>query len=293
MSIIAFDVKERLLRQAHIYINKPHLFLENRDKAVGTLLKALRYGDLELRRDILFLLGSFAKEEVIWPLFQIMCDPSESDELRDQAAIHLSVLGAFLSDSQTLNRRLLALLDEDDRDLKVRAILALGWEGNIHAVLPLIDCIYDTDEEIQEVAISALCNLRDSRVVRFLGDRLLNASLDQKRSILFNLIRFTDKNEEVRALFLRELEHGSPDLRLDALILLNQLKDSDADIEVYRRYITDNDPRIRALALERLGELNAINPKEASSLLDDPDMRVKTAALKVLGTFRGNRNSNK
>jgi len=288
MSIINFDVKQRLIHQATLYINNPHLVIENREKAIAILLKALRLGDLDLRRQILLLLGSFAKEKVIWPLFQIMCDENEPDELRDQAAIHLGVLGAFFSDSQTLNRRLISILEneEEDKDLRVRAILALGWEGNIHAVLPLLNCLYDPDEEIQEVAVNALCNLRDSRVVRFLGGRLRNASVDQKRTILFNLIRFTDRKEEVKALFLEELEQGNSALRLDVLILLNQLEGDKKDIEIYRKYLSDNDPRVRALVIERLGELNAISIEETVRFLDDPSMNVKSVALKVLESLK-------
>ncbi len=288
MSVINFDVKQRLIHQATLYINNPHLVIENREKAIAVLLKALRLGDLDLRRQILLLLGSFAKEKVIWPLFQIMCDEDEPDELRDQAAIHIGVLGAFFSDSQTLNRRLISILEneEEDKDLRVRAILALGWEGNIHAVLPLLDCLYDPDEEIQEVAVNALCNLRDSRVVRFLGGRLRNASVDQKRTILFNLIRFTDRKEEVKALFLEELEQGNSALRLDVLILLNQLEGDKKDIEIYRKYLTDNDPRVRALVIERLGELNAISIEETVKFLDDPSMNVKSVALKVLESLK-------
>ncbi len=288
MSIINFDVKQRLIHQANLYIKNPHLVLENRERAISILLKALRIGDIDLRRQILLLLGSFAKEKVVWPLFQIMCDENEPDELRDQAAIHLGVLGAFFSDPQSLNRRLISILEDEqeDKDLRVRAILALGWEGNIHAVLPLINCLYDPDEEIQEVAVNALCNLRDSRVVRFLGGRLKNASIDQKRTILFNLVRFTDKQQEVKSIFLEELEAGSADLRLDVLILLNQLGAGEEDIEIYKRYLNDKDPRVRALVIERLGELKALTIDEVISFLDDPSMNVKGVALKILESLK-------
>ncbi|MGQ9745439.1 MAG: hypothetical protein ACUVQV_05520, partial [Dissulfurimicrobium sp.] len=39
----------------------------------------------------------------------------------------------------------------------------------------------DPDQEIQEVAVSALCNLKDSRVVRLLAERLKNCCFEQKR----------------------------------------------------------------------------------------------------------------
>lgn len=288
MPVVPFDARDRLLSQARAYIGDPGLFLKERDRAVPLLLRALRPGDLALRRDILFLLGSFAKEEVARPLYEIMSDPEEPEELRDQAAIHLSVIGAFLEDPQPLVRRLLTDLESLDIESRVRSIMALGWEGNFHAVLPLIECLYDPSEEVQEVAVSALCNLRDSRVVRFLADRLDRAAPDQKRAILFNLWRFGDRVEEVSAIYRRELQHGDPSLRLDVLILLGQVGDPADHADLYRRFLKDPDARVRALALERLAALKALTPEDVLPFLDDPDMGVKRAAMKAMQDLRGN-----
>ncbi|OPL14219.1 MAG: hypothetical protein AVO38_11865 [delta proteobacterium ML8_D] len=104
-SIIPFNSQERLLIQAKKYIADPELIIAERDRAIPLLLKALKYCELKIRREIILLLGSFAKDEVYWPLYEIMCDPDEPDELRDQAALHLSVIGPFLDDPHALIKK--------------------------------------------------------------------------------------------------------------------------------------------------------------------------------------------
>ena len=284
--VIPFDLAQRVISQAKCYLENPGLLLKERHKAIPLLLKALRAGDVNLRKQIIFLLGSVAKDEIYWPLYDIMKDQGEPDELRDQAAIHLAVIGPFLDDPQGLIRRLVRDVSSTDKEIKIRAIMALGWEGNLSAVLPLIECIYEPDLEVQEVAVNALCNLKDSRIMGLLADRLKTCSFDQKRAILFNLWRFKDKEDEVAAIYKQELESGDPALKLDILILLGQLEARPENEEVYRGLLNDKRGKIRALALERLGELGVLSQEELLSLLDDNSMEVKRVALGLLQKIR-------
>ncbi len=286
MNIVPFDPCERILNQAKKYIADPRSFITQKEHAIPILIKALKYGDGSLRREILLLLGTFAKEEVCTPLYEIMTDPEEPDDLKDQAAVQISVLGPFLDDPLPLVRKLVSNLQSDDENLRVRSIIALGWEGNTGAALPLIECLYDADEEIQEVAVSALCNLNDSRVIRLLADRLRICSLDQKRAILFNLWRFNDRQEEVAAIYHRELQCDDSLLRQDIVTLLGNLTYHPHHETIYRSLMQDPDPKIRALVLERLGKVRAITIEDALHFLDDPDMEVKRAAMKILHTLK-------
>ncbi len=285
-AIIPFDLNQRLLDQAQFYIKNPSKILEEREKAVPLLLKALKAGDLELRRQIILLLCSIAKEDIYWPLYDIMKDENESDELRDQAAIHLAVIGSFLDDPQGLVRRLIADISSGDREIKTRAIMALGWEGNLMAVVPLIECMYEKDLEVQELAVNALCNLKDSRLMGLLADRIKTCSFDQKRAILFNLWRFKDKEDEVAKIYKKELESGDPALKLDILILLGQIKARPENESVYRGLLKDKSSRVRAMALERLGELGALSYEELLPFLDDTSMEVKRAALMIIQNLK-------
>lgn len=285
-NIIEFDPKQRILELAKRYTDSLELFLQEREQAVPLLLKAVKYTDKELKRQIIFVLGAFAKEETFGPLYDILSDKSEEEDIRQDAAIQLSVVGPFLEDPQPLIDQLLKDMESPDAELRLHAAFAIGWEGNYRAAIPLIERLYDSDIRVQQTAVNALCNLRDDRTLNLLLERLEHGPLEQKRCILFNLWRFYSRQKEVTNVYLKYLEHENPDLRFDALVLLESVKEAPKYPEVYRRCLKDEDPRIRELALKRLAEegggLALELKKEIEALINDPHVEVKKAALKIL-----------
>jgi len=267
-------------------VDDEEAFLEEREQAVPLLLKALEFGDETLKSEIIFLLGSFAKEEVAWPLYRILADPSQEEELRRDASIQLSVIGPFLKDPQPLVDRLIQDMESGDPELRIHAAFAVGWEGNTPAAIPLIERLYDGDTRVQQTAVSALSNLRDDKIIRLLLERLEHGPLMQKRAILLNLWRFYSKKEEVARVYLQHLDHENADLRFDALALLGIVAPAEKYFEAYRKCLKDPDERIRGLALRKLAEEGGARLKEIkeeiASLMDDPDMKVKRAALEAL-----------
>jgi HEAT repeat protein len=111
--------------------------------------------------------------------------------------------------------------------------------------------------------------------------------MEQKRSILLNLWRFSFKSEEVREVYLHYLEHADPELRFAALVCLGQMTEVHKCLKVYRTCLKDQDGRIRELALKRLAEeagervLESLRG-EIETLLKDPDIEVRKVALKIL-----------
>ncbi len=285
--VIQFEPRERVLEKAKKYIKSVELFVEERDQAFPVLLRALKHADRDLKWEIMCVLGTLAKEEVAWPLYQMMVDPSEKDEVRHDAAIQLSVIGPLLKDPQSLADRLLKEVESSDAERRLHATFAIGWEGNFQAAISLIERLYDSDLRVQEVAVNALCNLRDDRILDLLLDRLDHGPLEQKRSILFNLWRFYSKREEVTEVYLKFLDHEDPELRFDALVCLGPITEVRGYLEVYRKCLKDKDDRIRELALKRLAEEGeAAVPEslkeEIEALLNNPNMKIKKAALKIL-----------
>jgi HEAT repeat protein len=262
-NVLDFRPDRIILNRAEQLVNNPDLLLKDRERGVPCLLRALKLGDIDLRRKIIILLGSFAAEEIIWPLYDILKDESEPCELREQAAIHINVLGPFLENQRLLAKRLLRLLSDEEHDTRVLAIIALGWEGNHAAKQPLTECLYDVSDEIQEVAILSLCNIKDSRILDILITRMHSASFEQRRAILYSIWRFTDRAEEILSIYRNELEHGDMRLKLDVMILLGELDNMDKQADIYWKYIGDENPRIRTIALERLGKLGHITTEEA------------------------------
>ncbi|MFQ5847314.1 MAG: HEAT repeat domain-containing protein [Candidatus Methylomirabilales bacterium] len=285
--VIEFDPRARILEKAKQYVESVALFAEEADQAIPLLLKAMKFADRDLKRSIMVLLGSFAKEAVVWPLYDMMTDPSEDEEVRHDAAVQLSVIGRFVKDPQPLTARLLQEIESADAERRLHATFALGWEGNVQAAIPLIERLYDSDVRIQQTAVNALCNLRDDRILGLLVDRLDHGSGAQKSSILFNLWRFTSKEEEVREVYLRYLEHEDPELRFEVLVCLRPVTEVQKSLEVYRRCLKDKDGRIRELALKRLAEHVGEGVLESlrgdiEPLLKDSDIKVQKAALKIL-----------
>jgi HEAT repeat protein len=284
--VIKFDPREKILEKAKRYVEDEEVFLEDMEQAVPLLLKALEFGDETLKSEIILLLGSFAKEEVAWPLYRILADSSQEEELRRDASIQLSVIGPFLKDPQPLEDRLIQDMESGDPELRIHAAFAVGWEGNSRAAIPLIERLYDGDIRVQQTAVSALSNLRDDKIISLLLERLEHGPMMQKRAILFNLWRFYSKKEEVVQVYLQHLSHENADLRFDALALLGIVAPGEKYFEAYRKCLKDPDERIRGLALRKLAEEGGSRLKEIqeeiASLLEDPDMNVKRAALEAL-----------
>jgi HEAT repeat protein len=285
--VIEFEPKERILEKAKKYVDSIELFFDESDQAIPLLLKALKYADKDLKREVMLVLGSFAKDEILWPLYEMMTDAAEDEDVRRDASIQLSVIGGLLKDPQPLLDRLLQELESPDAERRVNATFALGWRGNTQAAIPLIQRLYDPDERVQQTAVNALCNLRDDRILDLLVDRLNQGSLDQKRAILLNLWRFREKEPEVINVYLRYLEHDHPDVRFDALVCMGPVTEAADHLEAYRKCLKDKDTRIRELALKRLAEEAGAAALETlrfeiEPLLNDPDMKVKRAALETL-----------
>jgi len=284
--IIPFETRDQVLQHAQAYLDSVQLFLEEREKAVPVLLKALRHADRHLRHEIMLLLGSFAKQEVAWPLYEMMTDPHEAEESRHDASIQLSMIFPFLKDPQPIIDRLLEHLTHDDPLMRMNAAFALGWEGNTQAAIPLIERLYDPDTRVQQNAVNALANLRDDRILYLMLERLEHGSRDQKRAILFNLWRFYSRRDEVVSVYLEYLNHDDDDLRFDALVLLGLVTDAKTHLDIYVQSLRDQDPRIRALALRELAEFGKEDllslKKTIEGMLSDPEMGVKRAAMEVL-----------
>jgi len=286
-TVIEFEPRKRFLEKAKKYIESLELFFEESDQAIPLLLRAMKHADSDLKREIMFVLGTFAKEEIVWPLYDMMTDPLEKEEVRHDAAIQLSVIGSFLKDPQPLVHSLLKEIESSDPERRLHATFAMGWEGNFQAAISLIERLYDSDVRVQQTAVNALCNLRDDRILELLLDRLDHGPLEQKRTILFNLWRFYSKREEVTEVYLKYLENEEPELRFDALVCLRPVTEAGEYLEVYRKCLKDKDGRIRELALKRLAEevgesvLKSLR-EEIEALLNDPNMKVKKAALKIL-----------
>lgn len=284
--LIHFEPQEKLVEKAREYIEDVQLFLEQRERAVPVLLRALKIADRRFKRRIILLLGGFAKPEIVGPLYEMMKNQAEDEAVRHDAAVQLAVTLPFLDDCGSLIDTLLEDLKSEDPELRANAAFALGWEGNTRAAIPLIELLYDPDVQVQQSAVNALSNLRDDRILKLLLERLEHGPHEQKRSILYNLWRFHSKREAVIGVYRTYLENNDDELRFDAMILLGSMIEPAEFLDLYRKCLQDRDARIREQALSDLEELDLDRltslEGEIRPLLKDVEPKVRQAAIKLL-----------
>jgi HEAT repeat protein len=285
-NIIQFNPVNRILNKVNKFLESKELFFDDRENAILLLLNALKFADNALKQKIILLLGSSAKQEIAWPLYQMLSNPMENEEIRYISAIQLRVIAPTLKDSQPLIDRLLLDLESEDPEMRMYAASALGWNGNFQAAIPLIALLFDSDMDVMQAAVNSLTDLGDDRIFIILTDRLKYGSLDQKRCILFNLWHLTSKQNEVTGVYLEYLKHPDAELRYDSLVLLRALSEPEECLDAYIQCLNDEDSRIRLLALECIGEADKNRiidfKKKITAMYADPDLDVQAAAKKIM-----------
>jgi len=284
--IIRFDGQERLLTKVHAYLGALDDLISDGDHGVELLLNAFQIADEDLKVKIVIMLGTLARPRVVWALLEIMRDIYQSENVRQAAAIQISVMGAALEEKDALVAQLLRDLEADVPFVRANAAFALGWEGNLQAAPDLIDCLSDDDIEVQQAAVNALSNLRDESLFVMLAQRLQQGAKEQQRSILYNLSHFPSRYGEAAQICRAFVHHSDPDLRYDALVVLNILSDPARELGIYEHSLDDEDARIRELALMRLSVLERSQLKGIMSkvrrLVRDPQVRVRQAATRLV-----------
>lgn len=289
-NIIQFNARERLLGKVSHYISAVDQLISDGDKAIDPLLAAFAVADDDTKIKIVLLLGALANPKVISPLLTIMHDSGQGESIRQAAAIQISVVGGHLAGPEELVDRLLETLNSDIPFDRANAAFALGWEGNLRVAPYLIDCLLDTETEVQQAAVNALSNLQDDKIFSVLAERLQKSAKEQQRAILYNLGHFSARKNEISQICKSFIHHSDADLRYDALVVLNTVSDPVENLALYEHCLQDADARIRELTLTQLAELEpgqlAPLEKTVRALLKDDIVNVNQAAIRLLHQFR-------
>ncbi len=286
-TILEFKEREGLKKKVRKYLDDPSLISKEGERAITTISRAFKGATAEERKRMFLVLSTLAQDELAWILVSLLEDEEADEELKDQASIYLSVIGCFVSNPGLLTRRLNEIVRGGDKDSSLRAIVAMGWEGNTQAVPILAELLHSDDPEVQEVAVIGLSNLGDSRLFGILKDRLRGASPQQKRAIYYNLWRFKGKEDEALSIYKDALKKEPPGLRSDILTVLVSMEDLAAPqkarvLELLREGSLDSDGTVRLAAVKGLLELGELGSEEARRLVEDPNMEIKRIAVKFL-----------
>lgn len=284
-NIIPFDCRDRLLLKARGYLSAVDELIRDGDQGIELLIRAFDCADDDLKVKIVIMLGTIARPKVIWPLLDIMRNPELGGSIRQAAAIQISVVGAFLDDTDELMAELRSDLNDEAPSARANAAFALGWEGNMTAAPHLIDCLSDEDMEVQQAAVNALSNLHNDSLFTLLAQRLQKVAKEQQRSILYNLGHFPSRHGEVAQICRSYLHHSDADLRYDAMVVLHSVSEPFQYLGLYEQCLDDSDVRIRELALVRLRNiersvLQPLMPK-IRAMVNDPRAPVRQAATRL------------
>lgn len=287
--VIPFNSKQRLIEKAVQYLDEYETSLTCPDHAISVLVKALKIADRQLKHHIISLFGSLNISELVWPLYELMVDEHESEDIRHHASVQLNLLATCLKNPQKLIEHLSRDLNHPQSFTRSLAVFALGWEGNLIAAIALIEKLYDPDSEVQQAAVDALSNLGDQRIFPFLVERLEYAPVDQKKVILYNLASFTDYHDQLIAIYNKYMDHEDHELRCDALAVMGSIAASEVFMAAIQRGLKDPHRQVKTLCLENLidfsiDELSSIY-SEIVALTTDPEPAVRQAAKKIIASL--------
>ena len=284
--VIPINYKQRLVDKAIQYLDDYEITSNCPEQAISILIKALNLVDRQIKHRIISVFGSHNIPELVWPLYQLMRNEQESEDIRHHASVQLNLLAAGLEDPSEL----IALLSEDLNHpqpfTRALAVFALGWEGNLSVAIALIEKLYDCDPEVQQAAVDALTNLGDQRLFPFLVERLENADMDQKKVILYNLANFTDHHSQVIDIYHQYMGHDDPEIRCDALAVIGSIAASEEFIVAIQRGLKDPNRQVKTLCLENLYDFSTEEllslSSEIAALTSDPEPAVRKAAKQLL-----------
>ncbi len=128
-------------------------------------------------------------------------------------AVRKSVVMELIQYGSVAVDPLIALLMDDDADVRVHAATGLGWIGGKDAVLPLLVALRDDDIQVRRYAARAMCWVVDASAVEGLIEAL------------------DDEDSYVRCYAARALGWSQDERAIDPLLEL--LNDENADVREY------------------------------------------------------------
>jgi HEAT repeat protein len=287
--IYRFESKAERLKRAHALATDVELLLTEGERAVPYLLTGLRDGDHDLQLSCVIALVSWHKEAALEPFYQLMADSAQDADLRDHLAISLSVIGGSRGFPEWLMERLITDLESPDPTLRGLAAIALGWEANTEAIVPLLPRLFDPDAQVRSQAAVALAEVEDPRVLELLLDRLEHSEGEERIGLMLNLHCFQD--ERAFQAILAQLDYPNAEVRFHALPYLCAFFADRSEInEGCLRLLNDPDLRIRQLAAKELGRRRVASAERPlQAMLEEADMKTRRVVLVALQQIRGER----
>ncbi len=137
-------------------------------------------------------------------------------------AIRKSVVMELIQFGDKAVDPLIALLMDDDSDVRVHAATALGWVGGHDAVQPLLVALNDENQFVRRYAARALCWVVDESAIENLIDSLKDTDAYVRRYVA-RALGWSQDNRAIRPLVELLMVEQSEDVREYAIAALADL----------------------------------------------------------------------
>jgi len=154
--------------------------------AVEPLISALQAKDLEVRRNVIKILGQIKDPRAVEPLIVALKD--EDSKVRENIVKAIKEIGKAAVDI------LVKTLQSEDFDIRVLAAWALGQIGDSRAIDPLIAALQDKEFFVQAKAAEALGEIQDSRAIEPLIEIMKSENILVKKHAADALKKITEQS---------------------------------------------------------------------------------------------------
>lgn len=201
----------------------------------GTIAKALRDEDEDVRWNAAEALGNIRSETAVQLLLDALKD--ENEDVRSNAANALGKTG-----SKKVVKPLIDVLEDENEDVRKEAAEALGYIESERAVQPLIDALRDENECVRSAAAYSLMVINEEIAEKSLIDILNNENEDLSvRWDAVIALKDIESEKAVQALVnalkdkelrcIASLELGYLKSETTVMLLIEALKDEDLDLQ--------------------------------------------------------------
>jgi len=144
-------------------------------------------------------------------------------------AVRKSVVMDFIQFGDKAVDPLIALLMDDDSDVRVHAATALGWVGGHEAVQPLLVALNDENQYVRRYAARALCWVVDQNAIEGLIEGLKDTDA-YVRQYVARALGWSQDNRAIRPLVDLLMTEQSEDVRNYAFSALADLGERDVRV---------------------------------------------------------------
>jgi HEAT repeat protein len=247
-------------------------------KAEAAIIKLLEDSDSGVRYAAVSVLGRMKAEAAVPDIVRCLADIDS--EVRCKAIEALGKMKAEAAAPEIVN-----LLKDSDRKVRIAAVEALGKLKAKAAAQDIVRLMRDSDRDVQSAAAKAIGELKVDAVIPEIVN-LLTYSDSNDRYVRIAAVEALRKLKAKSAVIINLLKDSDADVRSAAFYALGEMKVEEAVPEIVK-LLTDSDSDVRHKAVFALGKMKAeAAVPEIVKLLTDSNLYVRSAAVKALGELK-------